>query len=54
MDGLRIVPTPDKKGVLAIHKHDIYELIVENRNFIWKEVSMKTKIQRDEFVALQM
>ena len=54
MYDLSIVPTPDKKGVLAIHKNDIYELIVENGDFIWKECSMKTKISRSAFVALQM
>ena len=54
MMGLSIVPTPDKKGVFAIHQHDIYELIVENQNFIWKEVSMKTKIKRIHSVAIQM
>ena len=51
---LSIVTTPDKKGVIAIYHHDIYELKVENGDFIWKESPMKTKIKRSQSVALLM
>ena len=54
MSGLSIVPTPDKKGIVAIDGHDIYELKVKNGKFIWKESSMKTEIRRDYSVAFQV
>merc|ERR1719468_1118194 len=52
--GVSIVSTPDKKGVLAIFDHDIYELKIENGKFVWEEHPIKTKISRCDSVAIQM
>ena len=53
-DRVSIVSTPDKKGVLAICDHDIYELKIENGKFVWEEYPIKTKISRRYSVAIQM